>query len=395
MRILHINHHGTQVGGVEEYIAEVSAHLADAGHETGLIYLASHNRAKLLPNSVLVPVGRGSSLRSHSKSRLRQAVDAFEPDVAFIHTVYQPEIVETIATSVPSVAYVHAPYLVCPGYAYYLRKSSRTCTRAASLKCLGFAQTERCCFGRNPIRHIRRLIDVGNMLGVYRRLDILVGSQYMRALLTLNGIPGERVSLLPPVMFGDLPALSDPDSSTVLFAGRIVREKGLRVLISALSRLDIQWDLIVAGAGDDLKHCVMQARQLQVSDRVRFLGWQVSSAMGDLYRQSAVVTIPSLWPEPYGRMGPEAYSYGRPVVAFDVGGVSDWLENGTTGYLVPAGDISGLGQAIAALLESPVLRKEMGIRAQARARDLWSVSSHVSALLYHFERATERQRPRL
>ena len=78
------------------------------------------------------------------------------------------------------------------------------------------------------------------------------------------------------------------------------------------------------------------------------------------FERSLFAVVPSRWPEPFGMVGPEAMSRGRPVVAFDVGGIPDWLEDGVSGLLVPPGDINGLAGAMDRLLSKPDLAESLG-----------------------------------
>jgi glycosyltransferase involved in cell wall biosynthesis len=393
MRVLHFNQYGTHAGGVEGYISDVSVALGQAGHPASLAYFTPHAGKDLLPDSVCVPVEVATKPSTKVFDQLQRAVDDLEPDIAFLHAVYQPEVVRWIVDRLPAIAYVHGPYLVCPGSAQYWRTSQRTCERAAALGCLRYAQTERCCFGRNPIRHVQQLLHVKGLLATYRDLDILVGSRFMRRLLTLNGLPEEQIRILPPLMFDGVAESSTPEAGTVLFAGRIVPEKGLHLLIEALTQIQPTWRLIVAGEGGDQVRCQRLARNLGVGNQIQFLGWQDAAGMAHLYRRSAVVAVPSSWPEPYGRIGPEAFYYGRPVVAFDVGGVSDWLEHGVTGSLIPPGDVQAFGRALAHWLTPSLAEHGMGSQVQEQARGLWSTSEHLKNLLPRFEhvRASARE----
>ena len=67
------------------------------------------------------------------------------------------------------------------------------------------------------------------------------------------------------------------------------------------------------------------------------------------YDAATLVAVPSLWVEPFGLVGIEAFARGRPVVAYDAGAISEWMHDGG-GRIVPRGDERALGTAIAALL---------------------------------------------
>ena len=72
-----------------------------------------------------------------------------------------------------------------------------------------------------------------------------------------------------------------------------------------------------------------------------------------LFARASLVAIPSLWPEPFGLVGLEAAQFGVPAVAFDVGGIGEWLTDGGNGILVPiAGGARAFGDAVASLPSS-------------------------------------------
>jgi glycosyltransferase involved in cell wall biosynthesis len=220
----------------------------------------------------------------------------------------------------------------------------------------------------------------------YRGLPILVGSEFMRQLMHRNQISLEQIRLLAPVLLEDTEPLPEPASSSreILFVGRLRPEKGLHQLLEAAASLAGEWRLTVAGDGPESNACQDLAERLGISHRIDFVGWLSGSEIKRLYKRSALVVVPSLWPEPYGRVGPEAFIQGRPVVGYGVGGIVDWLEDGVTGYLVSPGDVAQLSQRIETLLESPSLRTEMGQNARARALEMWRVDQHVDFLTQVF-----------
>jgi glycosyltransferase involved in cell wall biosynthesis len=120
---------------------------------------------------------------------------------------------------------------------------------------------------------------------------------------------------------------------------------------------------------------------------VQFTGWLDPKEIKSLYQQAAVVVVPSLWPEPFGMVGIEALNHGKPVVAFNVGGVSEWLKHGENGFLVPPKDISRLAAAIETILTNPGLAHRMGQRARALAVEQFDIDRHVGQLLEVYQEA--------
>ena len=117
--------------------------------------------------------------------------------------------------------------------------------------------------------------------------------------------------------------------------------------------------------------------ELGFQHRVQFHGWVDSTALHTFYERAKVVAIPTRAPESFCLVGPEAMHFGRPVVAFDAGGISSWLEHDQTGFLVPEQDVPAYAQALERLLTDTSLARRMGEHArEARARTVFL--RHVS-----------------
>ena len=393
MRVLHVNEFGSRRGGTESYIAEVTAALSESRHESHLIYLAPDDQGGLIDAATHAPLVDWPASIEQVTTVIEQVIAKFQPDVAYIHCVYHPDLVRWLAQRLPVVAYAHAPYLACPGSAQYLRRSAAVCPHSAGLICLVNAQLEKCCWGRDPLKHIRMLQKVKEFVSAYHGVTtVLVGSQFMQHLLQHAGMPADKLHRLAPVLIHE--ARPEPtfkaETRTVLYAGRIIPEKGLRQLIEALATIKSEWRLVVAGDGEDRGECEALSSRLGVARNVSFVGWLSEHELHAQYRECACVAFPSLWPEPFGRIGPEAFIHSRPIVAYATGGIPDWLEDGVTGYLVPAGDRTTLGRQVESLLNAPELRQKMGQRAYEKAVTSWGATSHVVELLQIFKSVTQK-----
>ncbi len=387
MRILHLNQNSSQQGGAESYIADVAGALLTRGHESHLIAFAPDDTGESIMETTHAPAPDWPLSIATAVSVLSDVISRFRPDVAYLHNVYHPDLVAWVAQRLPAVAYVHGPYMVCPGSAQYLRRSMKVCSRTAGAICLFNAQTEKCCWGRDPIKHLRLLSRVKAFSHAYTHVKaIIVGSRFMQQLLVNGGTPTDKIRILPPVLIHDPlpPALTFDDSRTVLYAGRLTAEKGLRHLIEALASVTTDWRLIVAGDGPEREACQALTRQLSIADKVEFTGWLSGREVAQRMDECAVVAFPSLWPEPFGRIGPEAYRHGRPVVGYATGGIPEWLAHGQTGYLVEPGNIRALAERLQALLESPSLCTQMGQAARQVALTHWQAEAHIQQLLHVF-----------
>ena len=118
-----------------------------------------------------------------------------------------------------------------------------------------------------------------------------------------------------------------------------------------------------------------------------FAGWLDKTGLDQLYRSATVVVGPSMVLEAFGLVGIEAMAYLKPIVAFDAGGVREWLSNGETGFLVEEGNIDGMAKRIDTLLESPRLARKMGMEGRRRVDAEFRRKIHLERLTAVYEEA--------
>jgi glycosyltransferase involved in cell wall biosynthesis len=148
----------------------------------------------------------------------------------------------------------------------------------------------------------------------------------------------------------------------VVCIGSVIYQKGFDLLVDAAEvESTPPWRAAVVGEGPALAPLTRRAADRDV---VRFLGW--SSDVPNELAASDVVCMPSRWESaPYAAL--EAMNAGRPLVAFDVDGVREYVEQGVTGLLVEPENVDALAEALASLATNEVLRTEMGRAAYMRA----------------------------
>jgi glycosyltransferase involved in cell wall biosynthesis len=218
----------------------------------------------------------------------------------------------------------------------------------------------------------------------------VVASEYMRAEMVRHGAPADRIEVLPlfSTVRGDSDA-SAAERDTVLFAGRMTTLKGGHVLVRAAARaaqlLGRRVNVIMAGDGPQKESWRQLAASLQVP--CEMTGWLSLDDRSRVYARTTIAAMPSLWPEPFGLSGLDAAALGRPSIAFDVGGIREWLADGVNGRLVaPAEGDTGFARAIASLLDNPPECARLGQNALDVSRRM-SLSAHVERLEAVLQRA--------
>ncbi len=372
------------MGGAEANVVDSATALRQRGHENLLLHVESTGRETARCGEAFGRVEKAPGTVPGLLDQIRR----LSPDAVWIHNWPDYEQLAGLASSgLPCARMFHDHASYCLRTYKYHPLTRHVCHRPASLACLfPCLAVIRRGRGRLPA------LDVGSLGRKFAEIranrslpQAVVASRYMRHELLGNGFDPARVTILPPVP-PDNPLLRDaPDHppsapGSILFAGQIIRGKGLDVLLEAVARLTGAWTLEVAGEGNARTACEERVRQAGLSGRVTFHGHLAPPALAALYASAAIVAFPSMWPEPFGLSGIEAMRAARPVVGFDTGGVSDWLEHERTGLLVPWGDREALTGALARLIAEPELARHLGKTGLEVATDRFSFEGYTGRL---------------
>lgn len=168
----------------------------------------------------------------------------------------------------------------------------------------------------------------------------------------------------------------------LLFTGRLAAVKGLPILLEALARLAPRHpaiELVLAGDGPDRAALERRAAELGVADRVRFLGYQSSEQVRALLQGADVFALPS-FAEGVPVVLMEAMASGVPVVATRIAGITELVEDGVSGYVVPPGDVDALVDAIDPLLSDSELRARFGAAGRAAVEREFDIRAEAAWL---------------
>jgi len=378
VRILFANDGIGDPGGVQSYLAAVMPALARRGHEVALLHVDALRPGTASPAPAGVP---------HFGPGIGAAVEgalAWGADVAFVHNMRALEVDRRLCAAVPTVKFMHGYFGTCvSGQKAHLFPRAQPCGKPFGPGCIPIYATRRC--GRMRPGYVadgyRWASAQNGMFGGYA--SIVTASGHMRDEYLRNGAPPDRVHAIPlfPTIEGR-PA-DPPADFRVLFLGRMTPMKGgdllVRAVAEASARLHRPVPLTMAGDGPERAAWERLAGRLGVD--AAFTGWVDEDARGPLFRGASVLAVPSVWPEPFGLVGLEAGVFGVPAVAFDVGGIRDWLAPGVNGWLVDGKlpSARALADALVHAARNPDLLARM--RGGAReAAERMSLDRHVEAL---------------
>jgi colanic acid/amylovoran biosynthesis glycosyltransferase len=186
--------------------------------------------------------------------------------------------------------------------------------------------------------------------------------------------------------------LAESKPPIVLCVGTLHEVKGQGHLLKACQLLhnrglDVECHFV--GDGPDRLALAQQAKQLGINDLVHFHGAQTRERVVALLQNADIIAAPSV-PSSDGRREGipvalmEAMAVGKPVVASQISGIPELVEDGQTGLLVPPGDAVALAQALERLFHDPMLRQQMSDAARKRIVDEFNLFTNADRLVAHF-----------
>jgi len=392
LRILFVNHKMGFFGGVEQNIADVAGGLTLRGHTCVLAYGESTGRGVDDYGhafTAMIPCIEAGASVGHSFDSI---ADEFHPDVVYLHKVEHVSPFLKGVGSAKTVRMVHDHDIVCPRRHKYFSLSGKICDKPAGWRCwLDGAFLDRSALGGLVYKSIP---DKLAELSENKKLDrLIVGSVFMQRSLEMNGFSADKIALIPPaVNESPLIRTAVPTAPSLLFVGQLIRGKGVDLLLDAVARMTDPVRVVIAGDGNAREQLEAQAGRLNITGLVTFKGWVDHTEIGSLYDGARAVVVPSRWPEPFGMVGPEAMRHGRAVVAFDAGGIRDWLRHEITGLLVPAGDTAALALALQRALYEPGLAETFGQAGFVTAGSFYSYEAQLDQIEEALAAGTDRPR---
>lgn len=180
------------------------------------------------------------------------------------------------------------------------------------------------------------------------------------------------------------PAPVPSQGKVVMFASRMLREKGLEDFVEAAGHLrphypDVRFVLV--GEPDDSPSSVTRDRLRAWHDEGAVEWWGHASHMEDVLPQASMVVLPTFYREGLPKILLEAAACGLAMVTTDVPGCRDVVQHGVTGLLVAPHDPVGLAKAIRELLDDDAYSRRLGAQARAMAEDQFSVDGVVDQTL--------------
>jgi glycosyltransferase involved in cell wall biosynthesis len=392
MRLLYVHERIGSKGGAEVNILLTARELQSRGHSVALAH-GGDGETDAEWNSVFaerIPLGIPASAEA-----LDNALIQFQPDVVYLNKFSDTDVLHTLEKCCrPVIRVVHDHDLYCMRSYKYHYFSRGICTRPASAFCVipcgaSFGRATGTGFPLRWVSYGAKLREIAVNKKFY---CMLVATEYMKSELLRNGFASDRIEIHPPVPFATKSSGTPSFSgrNLIVFAGQIIRGKGVDVLLESLARVTSPFECVILGDGSHRATCERLSRSLGLEDRVKFIGYVPQSRIVDYYREASLSVMSSVWPEPFGATGMEAMRCGLPLVAFDAGGIREWLIDGVNGFLVPWMDRDAFASKVDTLLSDKMLARRLGQSGRELADERFDFGTYIDGLEGLFSRAANQ-----
>lgn len=313
------------------------------------------------------------------------AIAHFQPDAIYVHKMADLKVIEALLGSGrPIVRMVHDHDLYCMRSYRYNPLTRQICTRAASPFCIFpcGASLARNRSGGLPFKWISYRAKQKELALNRKFHRMVVATRFMRDELVRNRFDAGKIEIHAPV-----PRSTETDEQSsfsdrnlILYTGQIIRGKGVDVLLQSLAHVREPFECMIFGDGSARAQCEELCRELGLSDRVFFKGYVAQDELKKHFRDASLAVMSSVWPEPFGAAGLEAMRHGLPVVAFDAGGIREWLVDRHNGFLIPWMDRNAFAARVEELLRDKKLARQLGEQGRRFARERFDFSKYISGL---------------
>ncbi|MFH2136781.1 MAG: glycosyltransferase family 4 protein, partial [Patescibacteria group bacterium] len=378
MKILQINKFFYRRGGSETYFFGLIDLLQKNGHE--IVHFSTKSPANIpspyddfFVNEIDFGKREGlfrdlkkafhSSYSFEAKRKLERLILKTKPDIAHLHNIshhLSPSIFGVLKKyKIPVVQTLHDYQLVCPNFKLFTEGA--VCERCKKYRywnaiihrCIHNSRLQSCIEAKEMFFHKAcQFYEKGVQCFV-------TPSKFLAEKLAVWGIKS-KVENIPLFLDTNQFEPKYEPGDYVVYFGRLVKEKGLDVLLRALSGTEIK--LKIVGDGPEKEKLKVQSEKIKVN--VEFVGHKNGKDLHDLIRGSKFVVLPSVWYENYPMSLLESGAFGKAVVGSRLGGIPEIIHDGENGFLAEPGNVDDLREKIQRLFRDNDLCEKMGRRAR-------------------------------
>ena len=401
MKILVINSFFSPFGGAESIAYDTYKLLKKQGHE---VYFYATNRppffeeqyeyVNYFPQDNFTTKGYLKNpvqyyYNKNNRVKLNEFLELIQPDVIHLHNVlaFSPAILKCCRTY-PNVLTVHQADIVCPASTLMLQ-NKKLCTKQLCQKGNYWPCIINNCVRNNIEASIRRAC----LISLYTRNLKYINKYITPSLALKNAILNCHINIaenqiitipnfLNNTFFKNTPNYSN--KNYFLYIGRLSKEKKVITLLRALKDLPREIKLKIAGTGTEEKALKQYAIENKLNN-VEFLGFKNREEVNDLYQNCISTILPCNWFEIFGMTNIESFINGKPVIASNIGGIPEIVEDNINGLLFEPGNIEQLKECILKYWNNPNLVVDHGKNGYQKAITQYTEEKYYNELMKVYE----------
>ena len=405
MKILLVNKFHYIKGGSETYYFGLGELLEKSGHDV-IYFSMKDDKNKPCPQEKYfvenvdfnAPMGKFKLMKTalkmlysrEAKKKFKKLILDEKPDIIHLN-IFQSQLTASIVDvahkyRIPIVYTAHDLKSVCPNY--QMLNHGEVCEKCLHGKYINCFKTS--CMKDSRLKSLLATMeaDVYKRKKTYRKIDLIITpSEFYK-----RKIDEAKIADCPVVhMTNFLPqgtqySAVNKVGDYILYFGRLSREKGIITLVEAYSRSNCELPLYIVGTGSVKEEIEGKIKELSMTDKIKLLGFKSGRELKDIVDAILCVVLPSEWYEtgPYSIM--EAISACKPVIVSNLGGLPELVDDGITGYIVPAKDAEKLAEAIKKMSDMP--SKDllaMGQAATQKAKSMFDAQKYAREIVKKYE----------
>lgn len=363
MKILHVNKFFDLNGGAEVYLHSLIKKQQEVGHEVHAFSTRSERNLPTVDKNYFITryaydkaqgafldLKKAKNFVWNTEAKLsfeRQVLD-LKPDVIHLHNIYHHLSTSILGVikkhSIPCFQTLHDYKLACPNYKMFVK--GRPCERCLGGKYYN-AVCNKCLVGFWPSLLASSEMYMTKFFQSYEKTvtRFICPSDFMLQKMRDWGEPPGKLVYLPnPVeQTKELSVLRG--TGDYVYVGRLSAEKGPEILIRAFLRANTKNKLLIIGDGPQ-KFELRQIVEQSGTDKVRFLGFLDSAQVAVHVSTAKALIQPTLMYENSSLAILEALAWGTPVIASNLGGIPELVQDGVDGFLVEPGKIESWIEAV-------------------------------------------------
>ena len=417
MKILLVNYRYFISGGPEKYMFNITKKLEEEGHEVVPFSIKSNKNieteyekyfvnpigdknavyyddVKKTPRSIIQMLSR-SIYSFEVKRAIKKIIKETNPDIVYIlHFVNKlsPSVIKGAKEmKKPVILRLSDYFLLCPKFDFlYQGNVCEDCLNKGYKSCI----KKRCVKGSLFASVIRVLsMKIHKLIKIYHHLDAMVTpSAYLKNKLEANGFNYVDIHHIPTFSNKKENVNINEVGDYGLYFGRLSVEKGVEQVIQAYEKLGNNYQLKIMG-DDTTEEAARLKSYVSEHDikNIEFLGFKTGTELEEIIRKSRFILVPSIWYENLPNTILEGFAYGKPVIATNIGSLTETIKNGENGFLFNVGDIDEIIESIKKLDDAELV-KTMGKNNLKQIETTYSVEQHYTKLMNLFEEKLKKEK---